>query len=147
MIVIVLCLSHRLTCVTEFTLILPLEGLHPPQTINVLTRNTRLTTLPTSCRVGLLYEDYRKKSLSQGQGVRRDDHGGEQPKGHLEKAETLKICPPDNLQGGAQSKKHTEHDNRIIADKDLTDIDIKELNKILKELGVANNLAVKINQR
>ena len=37
--------------------------------------------------------------------------------------------------------------NRIIADKDLIDIDIKELNKMLKERGVAKELAVRLKQR
>ena len=37
--------------------------------------------------------------------------------------------------------------SRVIADKDLIDIDIKELNKMLKERGVAKELAVRLKQR
>merc|ERR1711879_810266 len=37
--------------------------------------------------------------------------------------------------------------NRIIEDRDLMDIDIKELNKMLKERNVSKELAVRLKQR
>merc|ERR1711963_497106 len=37
--------------------------------------------------------------------------------------------------------------NRIISDADLIHIDIKELNKMLKERGIAKELSVRLKQR
>merc|ERR1712048_996254 len=37
--------------------------------------------------------------------------------------------------------------NRIISDSDLINIDIKELNKMLKERGIAKELSVRLKQR
>ena len=37
--------------------------------------------------------------------------------------------------------------NSIISDKDLINIDIKELNRMLKERGIAKELSVRLKQR
>jgi len=37
--------------------------------------------------------------------------------------------------------------SRVIADQDLINIDIKELNKMLKERGISKELAVRLKQR
>jgi len=49
-------------------------------------------------------------------------------------------CSEDELKPDAEA-------SRIIADRDLIDIDIKELNKMLKERGVAKELSVRLKQR
>lgn len=48
---------------------------------------------------------------------------------------------------GEDDLKPDAEASRIIADRDLIDIDIKELNKMLKERGVAKELAVRLKQR
>ena len=51
-----------------------------------------------------------------------------------------------SFQGDDELKPDAEA-NSIISDRDLINIDIKELNKMLKERGIAKELSVRLKQR
>merc|ERR1719175_502454 len=48
---------------------------------------------------------------------------------------------------GQDELKPDAEANKIIEDKDLINIDIKELNKMLKEKGISKELSVRLKQR